>query len=119
MAAEDRRRNAFMAFIDAFKPDSPGIGRRLGALPRMVMASIKGQYDGGKRLLLMAGAVVYILSPLDAVPELVLLAFGLIDDAFVVTWLVGALLSETDRFLEWEKSQGRGPSVIQSDVVKS
>ena len=85
----------------------------------MAWASLKGEYDGGKRLLMMAGAVLYIVSPLDAVPELFLIAFGLIDDAFVVTWLIGALISETDRFLEWEKSRGRGPSVVDSDAVQS
>ena len=43
--------------------------------------------------------------------------FGLIDDAFVLTWLTGALLSETERFLEWEKTKGRGPSVIAGQVL--
>jgi uncharacterized membrane protein YkvA (DUF1232 family) len=117
MFAQERRRNAFAAFVDAFKPDSPGVGRRLAALPRMAWASLRGQYDGGKRLLLMLGAVVYIVSPIDLVPEAVFLAFGLIDDAAVLAWLIGALLSETDRFLEWEKANGRGPSIVESDVV--
>lgn len=106
-----------MALIRAFQPGSPGVGRRLAALPRMVMASIKGEYDGGKRLLLMVAATAYIISPIDALPELFMLAFGLIDDAFVITWLVGAVLSETERFLEWEKSKGRGPSIVESEVL--
>jgi uncharacterized membrane protein YkvA (DUF1232 family) len=106
-----------MAFIRAFRPDTPGIGQRLAALPRMIKASVKREYDGGHRLLLMAVAALYIVSPIDAVPELFWLLFGLIDDAFVITWLAGALLSETERFLEWEKQRGRGPSVIQAEVV--
>lgn len=106
-----------MALIRAFQPGSPGVGRRLAALPRMVMASIKGEYDGGKRLLLMVAAVAYIISPIDALPELFMLAVGLIDDAFVITWLVGAVLSETERFLEWEKANGRGPSIVESEVL--
>jgi uncharacterized membrane protein YkvA (DUF1232 family) len=85
----------------------------------MIKASIKGEYDGGRRLWLMLAAAIYIISPIDAVPELFLAAFGLIDDAFVVTWLVGALLSETERFLEWERSRGRGPSVLEAEVSKS
>ena len=107
-----------MAFLRAFKPGTPGIGRRLAAMPRMIKASLKREYDGGYRLLLMAAAILYIVSPLDAVPELFFLAFGLIDDAFVVTWLAGAFLSETERFLEWEKERGRGPSVIHAEVLK-
>jgi uncharacterized membrane protein YkvA (DUF1232 family) len=108
-----------MAFVRAFKPGTPGLGQRLSALPRMIWASIKREYDGGHRLLLMAAASIYIISPIDAIPELFTLAFGLIDDAFVITWLVGALLSETERFLEWERSRGRGPSVVEAEVLKS
>lgn len=106
-----------MALIRALRSGGPGLGRRLAALPRMIKATIKGEYDGGYRLLLMVGAVLYIVSPIDVVPELVMLAVGLIDDAFVVTWLVGAFLSETERFLEWEKARGRGPSVVEAEVV--
>jgi uncharacterized membrane protein YkvA (DUF1232 family) len=107
-----------MALARALRAGGPGFGRRLAALPRMIKATIKGEYDGGYRLLLMVGAMLYIVSPIDLVPELALLAVGLIDDAFVVTWLVGAFLSETERFLEWEKSRGRGPSVIDAEPVK-
>jgi uncharacterized membrane protein YkvA (DUF1232 family) len=110
---------AFVALFRVFRPGSPGIMRRVGALPRMIKASLRGEYDAGLRLLLMAAASLYIISPIDAIPELLLGVFGLIDDAFVVTWLTGALLAETERFLEWEKLQGRGPSVIQGQVLKS
>ena len=51
-------------------------------------------------------AALYIVSPIDAVPEAIFLVVGLIDDAFVATWLTGALLSETERFLEWETAAG-------------
>lgn len=107
-----------MALIRAFRPGTPGIGRRLAAVPRMIKASIRGEYDGGKQLLLMAGAALYILSPIDVIPELAFLFVGLIDDAFVITWLAGALLGETERFLQWEQQRGRGP-VIQAEVLNS
>ena len=87
-------------------------------MPRMVKASLRGEYDGGLRIFLMAAASLYILSPLDAIPELFLSIFGLIDDAFVVAWLFGTLLSETERFLEWEKTKGRGPSVLAAEAVQ-
>jgi uncharacterized membrane protein YkvA (DUF1232 family) len=119
MSARLRRRTAMMAFFRAFKPGTPGIGRRLSAMPRMIKASLRGEYDGGLRLMLMAAASLYILSPIDAIPEALFAFVGLIDDAFVVTWLTGALLSETERFLEWEKTRGRGPSVIAAQVLKS
>jgi uncharacterized membrane protein YkvA (DUF1232 family) len=112
MSARLRRRNALVAFARAFKPGTPGVGRRLAALPRMIKASIKGEYDGLGRLALMALAGLYVLSPIDLVPEAIFYVFGLIDDAFVVTWLTGAVLGETERFLEWEAANGRGPRKV-------
>jgi uncharacterized membrane protein YkvA (DUF1232 family) len=80
----------------------PSLARRLGALPRMVRACMRGDYDGGGRLAMMAVATVYVVSPVDLVPELPLLLIGLVDDVAVVGWLAGAVLSETERFLRWE-----------------
>lgn len=80
----------------------------------MVGATIRGKYDGAWRLAMMAGALAYIVSPIDLVPEAFLLIFGLADDALVATWLAGAVLSETERFLDWERRTG---TVIPSKVI--
>jgi uncharacterized membrane protein YkvA (DUF1232 family) len=72
----------------------------------MIKASASGEYDGGMRVALMTAATVYVVSPLDFVPEAFLTIFGLADDAIMVAWLAGAVLSETDRFLAWEARQG-------------
>jgi uncharacterized membrane protein YkvA (DUF1232 family) len=114
-----RRRLAWVALVRAFKPGAPGVGRRIAALPRMIMASLRGEYDAGWRLLMMVGASLYIVSPIDAIPELFTAFIGLIDDAFVATWLAGALRSETERFLEWERARKVGrPAVVPGRVVK-
>lgn len=113
MAGLLRRRNALIAFARVFKPGTPGFGRRLGALPRLIKATLTGRYDGGGRLFLMALAGLYIVSPIDFVPELLFSFVGLIDDAFVATWLAGALLAETERFLEWERAGGRTVKVVR------
>jgi uncharacterized membrane protein YkvA (DUF1232 family) len=68
----------------------------------MIRASLRGEYDGGGRLAMMALAALYVVSPVDAMPEFLLLLVGLIDDFVVVSWLAGAVLSETERFLGWE-----------------
>jgi uncharacterized membrane protein YkvA (DUF1232 family) len=80
----------------------PSLGRRLGALPRMIRASLRGEYDGGGRLAMMTLATLYVVSPVDLVPEFPLLLIGLVDDVAVVGWLAGAVLSETERYLRWE-----------------
>ncbi|MBB5870364.1 hypothetical protein F4553_003743 [Allocatelliglobosispora scoriae] len=72
-------------------------------MPRMIWATMRGKYDGAGRLFLMAIGAIYVVSPIDAIPELFLAFAGLIDDLFVVTWIAGAFLAETDRFLAWEQ----------------
>ena len=87
--------------------EGPSLGVRLRALPRMVGASLRRRrrYDGLRRLLLMAAALLYVVWPVELIPELLLGPIGLVEDAVVVAWLAGALISETGRFLEWERRQ--------------
>jgi uncharacterized membrane protein YkvA (DUF1232 family) len=92
----------------------PSLGARLAALPRMMWATVTGRYDGGARLALMAAATAYVASPIDVVPEAFLLLVGLVDDAVVIAWLAGAILAETERFIEWDARQR---SVIPGHVV--
>jgi uncharacterized membrane protein YkvA (DUF1232 family) len=100
-----KRTAAFRALwlaVTAGSRGGPSLGRRMAALPRMIRASMRGEYDGRARLALMSMATVYVVSPIDLVPEAFLLVLGLADDALMVTWLAGALLAETERFLAWE-----------------
>ncbi|HEV8568681.1 MAG TPA: YkvA family protein [Actinoplanes sp.] len=110
MAKTLKRTAAFTALAKALTSGArggPSIGKRLAALPRMLKATAKGEYDGGMRIAIMAAATAYVISPIDLVPEAFLLVFGLADDAVMVAWLAGTVLSETERFLEWEKRRDR------------
>lgn len=110
MAKTLKRTAAFTALARALMAGSRGstsIGKRIAALPRMLRATAKGEYDGGKRVLMMAAATAYVASPIDLVPEGFFLIAGLIDDAAMITWLAGSVLAETERFLEWEKERVR------------
>ncbi len=115
MASRLRRHMAWAALLRVFKPGTPGLGRRLRAIPRMIRATMRGEYDGKGRLTMMAVSALYILSPIDLVPEGFLLAIGLIDDAAVATFLAGAVFDETERFLEWERQRAR---VIPGHTVR-
>lgn len=110
-----RRRMAWTALVRVFKRDTPALGRRLAAIPRMIKATLKGEYDGGVRLAMIAAAGAYIISPIDAVPELFLLVLGVVDDVAVAGYFAGALLDELERFLEWEKQRD---NVIPGHVVR-
>jgi uncharacterized membrane protein YkvA (DUF1232 family) len=110
MAKTLKRTAAFTALAKALVSGArggPTLSRRLTALPRMLKATAKGQYDGGVRVALMAAATAYVISPIDFIPEAIFLVFGLADDAVMVAWLAGAVLAETERFLEWEKQRDR------------
>jgi len=104
-----RRLAAFTALWRAVtqgrRPDAPGIGDRLSALPRMVTGAVSGRYPGRGRVAMLALGLAYLVSPVDLVPELFLSVLGLADDAVVALWLGGTFLTETDRFLEWERTR--------------
>lgn len=110
MARTLKRTAAFTALAKALMSGSrggPSVATRLAALPRMLKATAKGEYDGGMRVALMAAATAYVVSPIDLIPEAFLLVVGLVDDAVMIAWLAGTLLAETQRFLEWEKERDR------------
>jgi uncharacterized membrane protein YkvA (DUF1232 family) len=81
----------------------PPLGMRMSAVPRLIGATFTGRYDGKGRVLGMVLAALYIISPIDLVPEAFFAFFGLADDAFIAIWLAGAVMSETERFLVWER----------------
>ncbi len=117
MSRNVKRKAAFTALAQALTAGArggPSLGRRLAALPRMIRATARGEYDGGLRLALMTAATAYVVSPIDVAPELLLAIFGLADDLVVATWLAGAVLAETERFLSWEKHRD---SVIPGQVA--
>lgn len=103
-------RTIVMAVRTAMRPGSPGLGERLTAVPRLVRATLRGEYTGTTRgrLLMVMGAIAYVVSPVDVVPEAFLTVFGLADDAMVVSWIAATLVNETESFLGWERSVSRG-----------
>jgi len=118
MAKTLGRTAAFTALAKALMTGArggPSIGKRMAALPRMIKATAKGEYDGGMRVALMAAATAYVVSPLDVIPEAFFLLVGLADDAVMIAWLAGSVLSETQRFLEWEKARA---AVLPGSVVR-
>lgn len=123
-----RRLGAFRtlatALRTAVRPGSPGMGERLAAVPRLFRATFRGEYAGTTRgrLLLILGAIAYIVSPIDFVPEAFLSVFGLADDALVFSWVAASVVNETEAFLTWERTtpgQARsGHDTVPGHVVR-
>ena len=90
------------------RPDVPGIGQRLAALPRMVAQGFTGRYPhlGKRRIVLVLFALAFLISPVDRIPEILLPLLGFADDAVLVAWIAGTILAETGTFLEWESHLG-------------
>ena len=95
--------------------DGPvGFLRRLASIPAMLRDSLTGRYVGlGRgRLMLLALAGLYIVSPIDLLPEALLTIPGLADDALVGVWLAASLLALSDDYLVW-----RGRPVASANSV--
>ena len=85
------------------QPGTPGLGRRLAATPAMTRDALRGRWrgPGRARLALAALGVLYVVSPVDVVPEAFLPLVGLLDDATVAAWTAGSLLIATEDYAAW------------------
>jgi uncharacterized membrane protein YkvA (DUF1232 family) len=100
-----RRRTAAMsAATAAAMSEGPlGFGQRVSSLPALVRDTLSGRYDGlGRgRLALVVVALVYIVSPVDVVPEALLTVPGLLDDAAVAAWVLATVMGATTAYRAW------------------
>lgn len=71
-------------------------------LVRLVVAYARGHYRDIPidALVVVVGALVYVVSPFDAIPDV--LPAGFLDDAAVILWAVKTVRDELDRFRSWE-----------------
>jgi uncharacterized membrane protein YkvA (DUF1232 family) len=68
----------------------------------------RGEYPGISRasLVLLAGALLYLIAPLDLVPDFVPVS-GLLDDAAVIAAAMSRIQNELEQFRAW-RSSGAG-----------
>jgi uncharacterized membrane protein YkvA (DUF1232 family) len=79
--------------------------RQLTTLVRMIRAYAKGEYKAipWRSLLMIVAALIYFVSPLYFIPDLLPLV-GLTDDIALVLWVVKSLNEDIERFQEWESN---------------
>lgn len=87
-------------------PSSPPLTEVVTAVPRLITETLNGQYQGmGKgKLALLAGGVVYTVSPVNLIPSALLGLLGVVDDAVILGWIAASLNEETEKFLTWERA---------------
>ncbi len=79
----------------------------VGTLGRLARAVANGEYPlATPQVVALLATLGYVVSPIDAVPDLVPFV-GLADDAGVVALTVGTLAVELACFRDWEHRQGR------------
>jgi uncharacterized membrane protein YkvA (DUF1232 family) len=81
-------------------------------LIRLVRAYARGDYReiAFDNAVLIAAALVYLVTPIDLIPDL--LPGGFVDDAAVVLFVVSRLAEELAVFREWEKRNGSVVAVV-------
>ncbi|HYN75770.1 MAG TPA: YkvA family protein [Candidatus Limnocylindria bacterium] len=117
----NRRRAAFAAAAAAAASNEPlTLGARIAAFPNLVADVLLGRWDGltRGRLMMMGLALLYIVSPIDLMPEALLTIPGLLDDAAVAAWLVAALFGSTAAYDAWRRQASAGPQVVPGDIVR-
>lgn len=117
----DRKRSAaagqaWQIYSETLRPDAPGLWERTRAVPRMIKSVLRGQYRGMSfgTLGLLALGLVYIISPIDAVPDVIPIA-GIVDDTGLALWLAAVLVRSAGDFVTWER--GGRPTVIVGEPV--
>ncbi|MGH9040597.1 MAG: YkvA family protein [Acidimicrobiia bacterium] len=82
-----------------------GVLGELKALLRLIRAYAKGEYRqvSWESMVIAVGAVLYVVSPIDVIPDFIL-GGGFLDDASVLAFAYRKIHKEVDDFLEWEQA---------------
>jgi uncharacterized membrane protein YkvA (DUF1232 family) len=81
------------------------VRRDLETLIRMLRAWATGKYKGisVSNVIIIAGAVLYFLNPIDAIVDF-LPIIGFTDDVAVITFAITRLKDEFNKFEDWEQT---------------
>ena len=85
-----------------------GFREKLGLVSRLVKAYVSGQYRQlpTKTLISVLATLVYFVSPIDFIPD-VLPILGFADDIALMVWLFNSLTDDLENFRVWEQQQQR------------
>jgi len=96
------------------------LGQRLAALLPMLRDAFTGRWSGAPRGRLLAGlaGLIYVISPVDVLPEALLGPFGLGDDLAIAALAVAALLSSAEDWLDRNDDLAAQNTPAQGDVIQ-
>lgn len=97
-----------------------GFVRKIPDIFRMVNLWRKGFYPvKSMDMILPLLGILYVISPIDLVPDFIIPVVGVLDDLAVLSFTIPKLIKEVDKFLLWEAEQKYSKTrVIDADIVK-
>ena len=97
-----------------------GLLKKIPDIWRMVKYWRKGLYPVNSiDMILPLLGLLYIISPIDLLPEIAVPFLGVADDLAVLSLTLPKLLKEVDKFLLWEaKRNGNLQNIIDAEVVE-
>ena len=97
-----------------------GFVRKIPDIFRMVRMWRKGVYPMKSiDIILPLLGIMYVISPIDLLPEFAIPVLGVMDDLAVLSLTIPKLIKEVDKFLLWEAEQKySGAQVIDAEIIK-
>jgi uncharacterized membrane protein YkvA (DUF1232 family) len=120
-----RRKAAYAAAAAAAAADGPtGFLARIASIPRLARDVLTGRYDGMSRgrLMLLALAALYLVSPIDLASLTFVPLVGILDDTVIAAWVITALVAATSAYAAWLGAptpfEAPDPRVVAGEVVR-
>lgn len=94
-----------------------GFITKIPAIWRMVKAWKSGYYKTNiMDMLIPVMGLLYVLSPIDLLPEIAIPVLGTLDDLAVLALIMPRLMKEVDKFLLWEAMKKQGMTTIDVEA---
>lgn len=97
-----------------------GFVKKIPDIFRMVNMWRKGLYPVKSiNLILPLIGLLYVLSPIDVIPDFIIVA-GVLDDLAVLSLAIPKLMREVDKFLVWEaeRKYSTEGKIIDAEIIK-
>lgn len=78
---------------------------KIPQLFKMLRQSLQGKYKPGrKNIFIFSFLMLYLLSPIDLIPDFII-GIGFLDDITIAFFALNKLFREVDKFTEWQKKK--------------
>ncbi len=96
-----------------------GFIQKVPVIWRMVKLWRRGTYKtNAMDMILPLLGLIYVISPIDLIPEIAVPFMGSLDDLAVLAFIIPKLMKEVDKFLLWEAMQKEGITTIDVEEIK-